>query len=421
VTAGTVYGRISASAFASVTTVTVVLDSGALDSGLSAVSYGLISPTNTSAPLMDDSLPRIMNASDKTKLIREDASAIATGTTRVRSMPNYDVRLGNITPGIGPISYSGRTIPTGWLDSNQAPVSRVTYAGLFEVVVPLIGTFTVTIASPGVFTLNSHGFAAGEPVYLTTTGALPTGLSANVIYYIASAGLTTNTFQLSSVPGGASINTSGSQSGTHSIRFCPYGLGDGSTTFGLPKTAGRYMLGDGSGSFVENVTNASINTGTDAVTVQSNTDAWITGMPITWTVSGTPPTTSPANLLDNNDTVYIVRIDSTTVKFATTLANAQNGTVIDITAAGSGTFTMTYALTPRLMGYSGGEEQHLQYITEMPSHQHDTNIDNPGGSPVTSAAGSATPGSNILTAAAGGSVPMNIRTPYTVTKMIISY
>ena len=50
VTAGTVYGRISVSAFAAVTTVTVVLDSGALDSGLSAVSYGLISATSTSVP-----------------------------------------------------------------------------------------------------------------------------------------------------------------------------------------------------------------------------------------------------------------------------------------------------------------------------------------------------------------------------------
>lgn len=48
VTAGTVYGRITVSAFAAVTTVTVVLDSGALDSGMSAVSYGLISSLQSS-------------------------------------------------------------------------------------------------------------------------------------------------------------------------------------------------------------------------------------------------------------------------------------------------------------------------------------------------------------------------------------
>jgi hypothetical protein len=52
VTAGTVYGRISVSAFAAVTTVTVVLDSGALDAGLSAVSYGLLSATNPSVPTL---------------------------------------------------------------------------------------------------------------------------------------------------------------------------------------------------------------------------------------------------------------------------------------------------------------------------------------------------------------------------------
>jgi hypothetical protein len=50
VTAGTVYGYISVSAFAALTTVTVVLDSGSLDSGLSAVQLGLITPTNTSLP-----------------------------------------------------------------------------------------------------------------------------------------------------------------------------------------------------------------------------------------------------------------------------------------------------------------------------------------------------------------------------------
>lgn len=49
-TGGTVYGVITASAFGAVTTVTVLNDSGSLDSGLSAVSYGLLSATNPSTP-----------------------------------------------------------------------------------------------------------------------------------------------------------------------------------------------------------------------------------------------------------------------------------------------------------------------------------------------------------------------------------
>jgi hypothetical protein len=49
---GTIYSRISASAFTTLTTITVVNDSGVLDSGLSAVSYALLSATNPSVPVI---------------------------------------------------------------------------------------------------------------------------------------------------------------------------------------------------------------------------------------------------------------------------------------------------------------------------------------------------------------------------------
>lgn len=50
VTAGTVYGTITASAYTSLTTVTVSLDSGALDSGLSEVDVGIFNPAFSSFP-----------------------------------------------------------------------------------------------------------------------------------------------------------------------------------------------------------------------------------------------------------------------------------------------------------------------------------------------------------------------------------
>ncbi len=49
-TGGTIYSTITASVFGSVTTITVVNDSGVLDSGLSQVSYGIISASNISTP-----------------------------------------------------------------------------------------------------------------------------------------------------------------------------------------------------------------------------------------------------------------------------------------------------------------------------------------------------------------------------------
>lgn len=77
-------------------------------------------------------------------------------------------------------------------------------------------TITVTIASPAVVTWTAHGLANGTPVSFTTTGALPTGLLAygdvGSIYYVSNAA--TDTFELKNTAG-TTINTSGSQSGTH--------------------------------------------------------------------------------------------------------------------------------------------------------------------------------------------------------------
>lgn len=81
----------------------------------------------------------------------------------------------------------------------------------------LSGTFTVTIASPGVFTKAAHGLVAGDQVTFTTTGALPTGLTVGTIYYVIAAGLTANDFQVSTAINGAAVNTSGTQSGTHTL------------------------------------------------------------------------------------------------------------------------------------------------------------------------------------------------------------
>lgn len=74
---------------------------------------------------------------------------------------------------------------------------------------------TVTIASPAVVSWTAHGLVAGQAVVFTTTGALPTGLTAGTTYYVISAGLATDTFRVSATLGGSAVNTSGSQSGTH--------------------------------------------------------------------------------------------------------------------------------------------------------------------------------------------------------------
>ena len=76
-------------------------------------------------------------------------------------------------------------------------------------------TFTVTIATPGVVTANAHGYIDNQVVYLATSGALPTGLTAGTKYFVRNSAA--NTFELSTTSGGASIATSGTQSGTHTV------------------------------------------------------------------------------------------------------------------------------------------------------------------------------------------------------------
>jgi hypothetical protein len=74
-------------------------------------------------------------------------------------------------------------------------------------------TVTISIASPGVFTVPTTALPSGTSLVLTTNGALPTGLTAGVTYYVLNpSGLT---FQLSTSPTGSPITTTGTQSGVH--------------------------------------------------------------------------------------------------------------------------------------------------------------------------------------------------------------
>ena len=80
-------------------------------------------------------------------------------------------------------------------------------------------TATMTVASPGVVTVTNHGFSNGDPVVFTTTGALPTGVTASTIYFVIEKAQ--STFQLAATIGGTAIVTTGSQSGVHSATRKP--------------------------------------------------------------------------------------------------------------------------------------------------------------------------------------------------------
>jgi hypothetical protein len=156
------------------------------------------------------------------------------------------------------------------------PASSTTVLGAVRVATDptkTLGTATMTIASPCVVTFNSHALTVNDTIKFTTTGALPTGLVVGTTYYVISTGLTANTFQLALTAGGTAINTSGLQSGTHTLyRTTPYSVNDrdyrfGTNSFGidsgtanahvvtLPANQPTALVSGNKFSYIVNVTN----------------------------------------------------------------------------------------------------------------------------------------------------------------------
>ena len=79
-----------------------------------------------------------------------------------------------------------------------------------------VAAVTMTIAAPGVVTLGKD-IKTGTPIVFTTTGALPTGVTAGTTYYWIRVSSTTGNLATSKANSlaGTTITTTGSQSGVH--------------------------------------------------------------------------------------------------------------------------------------------------------------------------------------------------------------
>lgn len=87
-------------------------------------------------------------------------------------------------------------------------------------------TVTISVGNPGVVSWTGHGLQAGQPVVFSTTGALPTGLTAGTVYYVSATGLNADAFSVSATAGGAAIDTTLAGSGTHTVTAPPAGMTD---------------------------------------------------------------------------------------------------------------------------------------------------------------------------------------------------
>lgn len=141
-----------------------------------------------------------------------DVSTITTGQVRTGTFPDYDFRMGNLPAGIGPLPYSGASIPNGWLECDGSAIVRANYALLFAAIGTTFGagdgstTFnlpdmrgrvaigagtgtiaeTATASSANGFTVvsNATKWNTGQAVVLSALSGFTTTATAGPTYYV---------------------------------------------------------------------------------------------------------------------------------------------------------------------------------------------------------------------------------------------
>lgn len=184
VTAGTIYGEISVSAFTTLTTVTVVLDSGALDAGLSAVDVGILTVTNSSIPKAEtlgaqplDTLLTNLAALDASLGLVEQ-TGVDTFTKRAIGGGASEIPTNSLIASVPVgtiIDFAGTTPPAGFLScpTSAANISRATYAALFTAIGETwgAGDGTTTFGMPW-FPADYASVQANANVGTATVGAV---------------------------------------------------------------------------------------------------------------------------------------------------------------------------------------------------------------------------------------------------------
>lgn len=200
-----------------------------------------------------------------------------------------------------------------------------------------------------------------------------------------------------------------------------FGAGNGTTTFNLPDLRGRFPLGVGTGTWNTSFAAAAVTVASNEITVTASPE-FITGRSVVLSTSGG----APGGLTAGN-TYYIVVVNATTIKLASSLSNAINGTTITITTQGTGTHTLTHTLSARALADHGGGENHALRLTEMASHSHGVDSGHSGAGSLldlrfsaqnNAGAGVAT-GSGPNTNNAGGNTAHNNMPPYLALNYII--
>jgi hypothetical protein len=217
----------------------------------------------------------------------------------------------------------------GWTEADGSPRKTCAYTDVDT------GADTITI--------NSHGFANGQQVFLHTTGTAPGNLTNHTAYYVV--GGAANTFQLSASVNGAAIDLVSQGTGNHSFITWATLVGQAIAAASVDAVNNLFTLaahGFINGMLVTYTTSgtvaaplaqtaltasANINTGTDTITL--NAHGFVNGQMVLYSPTAW---SNRAYGLVAGKAYFIINTAANTFQLSLT----SGGAAVDITSQGSG-------------------------------------------------------------------------------------
>lgn len=188
--------------------------------------------------------------------------------------------------------FARMTPPIGWLIANGSAVSRATYTDLYEAMTFTDDTFDTVFGSVSSCTMDDTSLVRAG-FYVEGPG-IPVGTT--VVSVNSSTSLT-----ISQNPTTSETNST--------VRFLPFGHGDGSMTFNLPDLRGEFIRGwdDGRGIDSDRAFGSVQLDAMQQITGQFGAGRWIAA-----TESGafSRTSTTASRMLDGNSTGNVVAFDS---------------------------------------------------------------------------------------------------------------
>lgn len=183
-----------------------------------------LSGTSGKTFTLDNSLE--FAGTDATKFTFPSANDLVMGITAVQTIINktFDsAGAGNVMK-IGGVQVFPGELP-GTTTNDAATAGNIgEYHAAQVPTFATSSTVSITIGTPAVISWTSHPYqssttrADAAAVTFVTSGSLPTGISANTVYYVIPSTITTTSFEVATTVAnaiaGTAVNTTGSQSGT---------------------------------------------------------------------------------------------------------------------------------------------------------------------------------------------------------------